>query len=461
MIEELIRKSAKTAPDKTAYITTDGEITYKELIGRAEKYADLLIRQGSCPVLIYGGKEINVLISILACIFARRTYVIADGNVPAARVRRMIALSDASLVLSAGKTEIPGISALTPDELAKFEDEDIKPNFNRTAYVAFTSGTTGEPKGVGITYENLDNFIEWMLSLEPIRDQKNAVVFNQAGFSFDLSVADIYYSLCTAGTLVAYNGGFETGMFGTAELMRRHGVTFAVMTPTFLRLCLCEDGFNRGNCPELKCIYLCGEALRKSTAIKLFSAFPDISLINAYGPTEATSAVCAALISREMAEADDIPVGTVGKCACGVDTEDGKIIITGKSVGEGYLNGVKFGGRYDTGDLGHIAGGHIYFDGRADRQIKYKGYRIELDGIEACICDIARVKFCTVGAAYTRDGTVKSVYAYVFGDGDDLAGHVREKLREKLPGYMIPKTIKATGVLPVNKNGKLDGRAVK
>ena len=460
MIEKLIKDAAEKALHKTAFITADGRVTYKELTERAEKYAALLRRQGSGPVVIYGDKQIYVFVSIVACIFARRAYVAVGSLTPEKRLEKIVSLCGASLIITEKPGELFGVTAADLPGLSAFEAEEPKPCDGDTAYIAFTSGTSGEPKGVVITYENLENFIRWMLSLQPLRDFYNGVVFDQAGFSFDLSVADTFFSLCTSGTLVAYNGDFDRGLFGVSELMRREKVSFAVMTPTFLRLCLCEEGFDRQSCPDLKCIYLCGETLRKNTALKLFSAFPDITLINAYGPTEATSAVSAAVITEDMAKNNDIPIGTVGGCACDVTVSDGRIIISGKSVGKGYLNGQCFGGIYDTGDLGHISGGYIYFDGRTDRQIKYKGYRIELEEIETCISEIDRVDQCAVFAKYTPDGAVKSIAALVSGTGPDLPVYVRERLKQTLPGYMIPKTVTAVDGFKITENGKTDRRGL-
>ena len=461
MIEKLIKDAALKAPEKTAYVTNGARITYKELIESAEKYAALLRRQSAGPVIIYGDKQIYVFVSIVACIFARRAYVAVGSATPQKRLEKIVSLCGASLVITENTDRKFAVPSTDLQGLTAFGSKKPKHGGGEVAYIAFTSGTSGEPKGVIITYENLENFIRWMLSLESLYGCKNGVVFNQAGFSFDLHVADTFFSLCTSGTLVAYNGGLSGDLFGAADLMRREKAVFAVMTPTFLRLCLCEEGFDRSGCPNLKCVYLCGETLRKNTAMKLFSAFPDITLLNAYGPTEATSAVCAAVITEEMASKNDIPIGTVGGCACGVDVVDGHIVISGKSVGAGYLDGTRFCGKYDTGDLGHISGGYIYFDGRTDRQIKYKGYRIELEEIETCISEIDRVDQCVVFAKYTPDGAVKSIAARVSGTGADLPGYVRERLKQTLPVYMVPKTITAVDGFRITENGKTDRRDLK
>ncbi len=460
MITELIRTAAARASDRTAFITHDGSITYGELMKRADGYASLLKKQGNGPVVIYGDKSVNVFVMMLACLFARRAYVIAEPSLPEKRLMSIIKTSGASLLITEEPVAFPDITVCFPDDLINFKNEEPKEGGD-VAYIAFTSGTTGEPKGVIITYGNLYNFVKWMTGIEPISGYESPAVFNHARFSFDLSAAAIFFSLCKGGTLVAFSADPKDGMFGAPALISRYGVKFAVMTPTFLRLCLLSGGFDRKNCPELECVYLCGETLRKSTALRLFSAFPDVSLINAYGPSECTSAVSYAFITEKTAETGVIPVGTVGKCACSVDVRDGRIVVSGESVAAGYKNGACFNGEYDTGDLGHIKDGFIYFDGRSDRQIKYKGYRIELDGIEARISEIDRVCLCAVKAKYTDEGEVKHTVAYVYGEGDGLEEYVRSALRETLPEYMIPKIIKRLENPPPDNGGKLDLRNAK
>ena len=462
---ERIRDAADRYPDNIAYIAGERTVSYRDLWQNAAYYAEYLKKQPS-PVIIYGHKEPHVVQSILACILARRTYVPIDSSTPDARLESIIRQTGARIILTERASPSPEASCLRLADLPDHTDPATEYPPDEIVYIIFTSGSTGIPKGVPISRTNLNSFVRWMCRLEPLSGYRNIRVLNQASFSFDLSVADLFYSLCSGHTLIAYEGD---AMSGTDELFRiLHGVTAAVMTPTFMKLCLFEPGFNAEQYPLLSCVYFCGEILDVKTVRKLFSRFPDLAVLNAYGPTEAASAVCAVRINREMAETmNPLPVGDVHNAATQIEVADGEIILKGPSVFGGYLSGAA-GGYYNqdgvncyrTGDLGRIEDGLLYCFGRKDRQIKFSGYRIELDEIEETIRSLDSVNDCAVIARKTADGSVRSIQAYAVTDETDVTV-IRSKLAQILPAYMIPKTIRLVESLPVNANGKTDRKALE
>lgn len=458
-----IRDVVENTPAKIAYQVKDERITFGELWELANIYADLLIRQGTSPVIIYGHKEIYVIVTILACIIAKRTYVPIDIGMPLPRVERCAAESKAGLIITERNINIDNVLSCDLNYLKNFKDNPKNLINNDTAYIIFTSGSSGEPKGVAISYDNLNNFISWICSLKPLKDYKDINVLNQACFSFDLSVADLYYSLVNGHTLIALEDAdnYEEIFKTLAD------VNVAVMTPTFIKLCLLDPLFNRDNYHKLKCVYFCGEQLEVKTVIKLFRAFPDLNVINAYGPSEATSAVSAVNITKDMLRSKLLPVGDMGNLASDIQIIDGEIVIKGKSVFRGYLGNIA-GGHYKennvdcyrTGDIGYIEDNRLYCVGRGDRQIKYKGYRIELDDIEYHINQIPYVKECCVIAKYSDDCIVKAIKAFVVLEKDAKADGIKDELAKKIPRYMIPKTIEVLDRLPVNQNGKIDRKAL-
>ena len=466
MVAELICAAARRRPQAVAYRAGKEELTYGALLERAETAAGLLARQGTSPVILYGHKSPDMVVGILACLLARRAYVPVEPAVPPARLRAVAEIAGATLILCCGETPAGMAGCCTPDALECFADRPALPQTGDTAYIIFTSGSTGVPKGVPISRANLANFVRWLCALPPLSGYRDAVVMNQASFSFDLSVADLYYALVNGHTLVS--AGADLTRDPDAVLAALAAADVAVLTPTFAKLCLLEPSFCRARFPRLKCLFFCGEPLEAKTARKLFAAFPDLDIINAYGPTEATCAVAAVNITPRLAASDaPLPVGAAGRFATDVRIEDGEIVLGGASVSSGYLAGDTGGfftengvNCYRTGDLGAMENGYLYCRGRKDRQIKYKGYRIELDEIEAQLSAVPGVRRCAVVARRGEDGTVKTVQAYAETQPGVTPQALREALLARLPEYMIPKTIRTVDRLPVSLNGKTDRKAL-
>ena len=460
-LKEVLEKNQ----NKCFYKVNNESITYKDLFDKALFYSDLLKRQGDSPVIIYGHKEINVVISIISCILAGRAYVPIGLCTPVNRLKQIVELTDSNLILTDRILDIDDIEVTNIDGLKRYESNkeyDIK---NDIAYIIFTSGSTGVPKGVPITYDNLLNFINWINTLKPINEYESINVFNQASFSFDLSVADFYYSLFNGNTLYALDDDIKDNYEGTFEILKN--IDFAVMTPTFMKLCLLNNEFNSDNYPKFKCVYFCGEMLENKLVKKLFDRFPKINVINAYGPTEATSAISAINITEDILnEYNLLPVGDTNNLACDVDIINDEIVLSGASVSNGYLGNIKGGffkdnntNYYKTGDIGFIKDDMLFCKGRIDSQVKYSGFRIELNEIEYNINNIDGVKECAVIAKYNEEGICKTIKAYVVGN-DITSDYITKELEKTIPKYMIPKSIIITDELPLNCNYKIDRKSL-
>ena len=383
MIDELKKKFIENY-NSVAYQYNNKTITYKELYDDACKYALVLKKQGTEPVIILGNNEIDELVAIMACLFAKRTYVPVGCCTPLNRLKKIISLTNSSLIITGENINIDNIHISKLSNLDMYNNLPERENNNDVAYIIFTSGSTGNPKGVPISYENLSNFIRWISSFNPLSKYKNINVFNQASFSFDLSVAAIYYGLFNGHTIIGGNIDLDNNYSNILDMLSN--TNLMVITPTFIKLCLLDLEFDCSNYPNLDCIYFCGEQLESKVVKKLFKRFPNIKIINAYGPTEATSAISAVLITKEMLDESLLPVGDINNLATPVEIIDDEIVLSGKSVSKGYINDFK-GGFYDndlnhyykTGDMGYIMNNYLYCKGRIDNQIKYKGYRIELN----------------------------------------------------------------------------------
>ena len=462
-----LEQTALQTPDRPAYIVGTQTVTYGELVSLAKRDGALLRREGTSPVIVCGHKEPAVVRAIVACLYAGRAYVPVDVCVPAERLQNIIRQTGASLVLAARPVCVPGVTVLSPDGLECFSDREPQPNGNRIAYMIFTSGSTGVPKGVPVSCENLENFVRWEQTLPCLNGLQAATVCNQARFHFDLSVADLYYALCGGHTLAAVRTENSLDFAEIFRVLKKSDV--AVMTPTFLRLCLTERDFNTENYPKLSCVYVCGEPLPKPAAKTLLERFPRLCLLNAYGPTEATSAVCAVRITKEMLRDDaPLPVGELSAAATEIFIENGEVILKGKSVCGGYLHAdgdaffVRDGEQcYRTGDLGYTQNGMLYVSGRRDGQIKYMGYRIELGEIENAALRIPGVRACAVVPQTAPDGTVRAITAFAEADAFLSPDAVQTALRRTLPSYMVPKTVRILPSLPVTANGKTDRKELQ
>ena len=449
-----------------AYNVNGNSVSYNELIEKSRMYSEFLARQGKEPVIVYGHKSVGMIISFFACIFSHRTYIPVEKGTPYLRIEKIAELSGASLLIANENIDFNKTESLKLEELKKYKNASVKNDENNeTVYIIFTSGSGGEPKGVPVSRKNLESFIEWISGLSPLRGYSSVGVLNTASFSFDLSVADMFYSLYNGHSLICVEKNDVSDYGRIFGRICENKAVVAVMTPSFAKLCLINPEFNGENYPSLKCFYFCGEVLDKKTAERIFDRFRGISVINAYGPTEATSAVSAVNITYEMlSDEDGLPVGILDNTSSGITVENGEIILRGGGVSSGYINGgggfYKENGLncYRTGDLGYIKNGMLYFIGRKDSQIKFKGYRIELGDIEKNINKIIGVKDCAVTAKTDGNGTVCLLKAFIVADDSTDIGFIKEELSKSLPYYMIPKVIKKLEYLPINKNGKTDRR---
>lgn len=479
MFIDNIKKNCLTLKNKTAYYCGQSRLAYGELWEKATNLAVFLKSTGSGPVVVYGHKSPYMLISFLACLISGRAYVPCDTAMPAFRIEFIVAATKANLLLASEPYESKNITVIGSEMLRQLCNTKkacpIATDDNRTAYIIFTSGSTGTPKGVPISVHNLGHFIQWVTGIPAVAAMQNGVVFNQAAFSFDLSVADIYIALVLGHTLFACTQHEQQDLALLFQRLQCSGSTLLVCTPTFLQLCLSDAAFGRALLPKLQAVFLCGEVLPAQTAQKLLGRFAGIALINAYGPTEATCAVAAVQITEAMLSGPALPAGEI-QCAAvritimGGETAlpagaYGEIVLQGDSVSNGYLgaDSPAFMGNntYSTGDIGKIENGYLYCRGRIDEQIKYKGYRVEPREIEACMNDMKGVAGAVVLPIAGRGNKILMLAAFAQKTQDITAAGVKMQLAQRLPPYMVPKTILLLDQMPMNANGKCNKKALK
>jgi D-alanine--poly(phosphoribitol) ligase subunit 1 len=477
---ERIDHWATAAPEAIAHLSGDSTLTYGELRRRSDGLASYLTKRFSDdrrPIAVLGHREPEMLIAFLGAVKSGHPYVPIDIALPQTRIDQILASANAALTL-------------TPAQIRQFSTgELVAPTIpvekNDAFYILFTSGSTGEPKGVIITLACLEHFISWMLAEQQF--SKRAEVFlNQAPFSFDLSVMDLYCSLVTGGTLFSISRDLIENPKKLYRALASSGVTTWVSTPSFAQMCLVEDKFAEAMLPRARRFLFCGETLALQTAAQLLARFPQAQVWNMYGPTEATVATTSIQIDSAILEKySALPVGCVmpGTKIFIVDENSGElsannrgeIIITGPNVSPGYVGRSDLTARaffeyrgqraYKTGDLGRFRDSLLFFEGRIDEQIKLSGYRIELGDVEANLRALPTVRDAVV-VPVKKSGAAQSLTAFVTllarNEPSDfkLAHNLRSELGERLPVYMLPRKFVFLDAFPMTANGKVDRAAL-
>jgi amino acid adenylation domain-containing protein len=344
-----------------------------------------------------------------------------------------------------------------------------------TAYLLFTSGSTGSPKGVPISYANLRAVLELMSNryrLTP--DDRLTQTFDQ---TFDLSVFDLLMAW-TNGACVYSIPPFE--LFAPINFVNRHQITLWFSVPSVASRLLKRGSLKSGSMPSLRWSLFCGEGLPCVTAEAWQGAAPNSELENLYGPTELTIACSAYRWNPESSPADCInglvPIGEMfpdlsylivnDQCSEVEDGELGELCVTGNQMFSGYWRApelskdcflhrdvsdqvaIKY---YRTGDLVSKLGTNLVYRGRRDTQVKISGYRIELGEIEA----VLRRAGC-IEATVLAFPEQYPEFMVAFVSGSDDTDAMVKSLREYLPSYMWPKSIIPLSYLPLNNNMKVD-----
>jgi D-alanine--poly(phosphoribitol) ligase subunit 1 len=471
---------AAAAPQRIAHLSGDRSLTYGELRRRSDGLASYLTERFSDtrrPVAVLGHREPEMLIAFLGAVKSGRPYVPIDTALPKTRIDQIVAGSNAAVVL-------------TPDQIMQLGSGELHGapmpvEKNEPFYILFTSGSTGEPKGVVITLACLEHFVNWMLAEQEFSERAE-VFLNQAPFSFDLSVMDLYCSLVTGGTLFSISRDLIENPKKLYRALATSGVTTWVSTPSFAQMCLVEDAFAESMLPRVRRFLFCGETLAPQTAAQLLARFPQAQVWNMYGPTEATVATTSIRIDAAILEKySPLPVGCVmpGTKIFIVDengaelsaNERGEIMITGANVSPGYVGRPDLTARvffdyrgsraYKTGDVGRFRDKVLFFEGRIDEQIKLSGYRIELGDVEANLRTLPNIRDAVV-IPVIKSGAAQSLTAFVTlakrNEASDfkLAHDLRIQLSERLPSYMLPRKFVFLNAFPMTANGKVDRTAL-
>lgn len=413
------------------------------------------------PVVIYGHKELDFLVAIAGCLSLRAPFVPVDEIYPEERVQRISDIIQASVIYRTATHVFQSLGR----EARPMQERDL-------AYVMFTSGSTGEPKGVQIGRESAMGLVKWMRGCFALGEAP--VFMNQAPFSFDLSMYEVFGFLGLGGTIMLNSRQQVANADAYHKRLRGYGATVWVSTPSFAHQQLLDKRFDGAHLPRLTTFLFCGEILPSKLAKRLRERFPAARILNTYGPTEATVATTWMFIDDAVLAAyDPLPVGRAKPdSVIRVEEGSGEILILGEHVMRGYLNSPELNNGklfteagirgFRTGDLGELGeDGLIFYRGRRDDQIKLNGYRIELQEVERALQQLTGVARSAVVPLHKPDGSVVRLVAYVILEPGAAMGGWKWELAKKLPVYMIPSELLIVTDLPVSTNGKIDRKALE
>jgi amino acid adenylation domain-containing protein len=491
-------------PEAVVLRYEDIELSYGELNRQANRLAHLLRERGVGPeviVALYLERSPEMVVALLAVLKAGGAYLPLDPSYPVERLSFMVEDARPLYVLTTGSLEekqcdgAAWLSLDSPELQKKLAGQpDSAPSLvglqpHHPAYVIYTSGSTGKPKGVVVEHSSLTNYLAW--SQEQFYNEKlGSGSPSLHSLSFDGFVTTLYGPLLTGRALTLLSPGEEIDQLVSWTLAQRY--TLIKMTPSHLKLVNLRLEAAKDVAAPTETLMLGGEALVVSDVRFWQQRFPEVRLINHFGPTEATVG-CAAfeipLLDEDAASVaigkpiwntqvyvlngrlDPVPVG-VG----------GELYIAGAGLARGYLGRAGLtaerfvacpfdepGSRmYRTGDLARWReDGNLEYLGRVDEQVKIRGFRIELGEIESRLMGHAGVREAVVLAREDEAGDKRLVAYYTearSGEGQEAGAVSAEQLRAhlslSLPEYMVPAAYVRIASLPLTANGKLDRKAL-
>lgn len=503
----LFQTQVLRSPDAPALTYQQQSLSYSELNERANQLAHLLISAGIGPeslVAILLPRSPNLVVALLAVLKAGAAYLPLDPSYPQQRLSFMLADAQVPMLLTEEQqrslvpptsTQVVCLDGEWPQQLAlqTRSNPEVLVSPRNLAYVIYTSGSTGKPKGAMNEHQAICNRLLWMQ--EALELGPTETVLQKTPYSFDVSVWEFFWPLLVGARLVlAEPGGHQDPVY-LKTLIATEQITTLHFVPSMLEVFLRAEGLEQA-CRSVRRVVCSGEALGYSLQQRFYERMPESAeLYNLYGPTEAAVDVSWWKCQPES-ERQVVPIGRpIANTRLYVLDEQqrlvpqgvwGELYIGGTAVGRGYLNraeltaerflpdpfSVEAGARmYRTGDeVWQEEDGAIQYLGRVDHQVKLRGQRIELGEIEAALRQEAAVREAVV---VLRDGPAngeKRLVGYIVRQPEDEGGaaagesvgigELRERLRERLPDYMVPAVLWELAELPLTPSGKIDRKAL-
>jgi len=488
-----------TFKNNIAIAYKDEKYSYEDLNEKANLYSQYLneqrVKQGDV-VAIASTKVFEDYALMIACLKNGITYVNLDIENPAKRIKDIFKICKPKFVFS--KTKINTIvnsSAEFNIDCIAYNDIQLTTKdeslFNliidgdTIAYIMFTSGSSGTPKGVAITHQNVIHLISWVKNKYEIN--KSDRFANISPMYFDNSVFDFYGSLFNGATLVPIRKELLTQPVELIEYVGDMECTIWFSVPSMLIYLTTMRVLNESNLENIRIFTFGGEGYPKRELEKLYKLYSDrADFINVYGPTECTC-ICSSynITEKDFENYDELAsLGTINQNFSYVilnsennESDLGELCLLGPNVGVGYFNDlektnnafVSFNNSrhyekkmYKTGDIVEEKNGLLFFKGRIDNQIKHMGYRIELEEIEFALNSLKEIGQSAVLYKREEGGAYGKIIAFITSNNPIFTSEIiKIELKNILPLYMVPSNIYILDRLPKNKNGKVDKKYLR
>lgn len=493
-------QQARRSPDAIAVISQDATCSYRQLEEISRGMASLLIREGakqSDRVVIVSSRCAGLVYAMLGASRAGLMFTVADVAYPPARVGQIIKALEPSFVLVCGEApdvlrlecletstrvvHIPESPALALQAFAC--DQTSLPEVNPAdpAYVTFTSGSTGEPKGIVTHHAPLVHFIEWHARRHSLT--KDDCFSLLSGLGHDPVYRDVFTPLSIGAKVVVPSQSIVIDPSALATWIQENGVSIIHLTPPLGKLIETGAKLKKLEFNALRYLFWGGDALSQTLYKQIRAIAPGAGSVNFYGTTETPQAMAYHHLDPEI-DRLKIPLGKGIEGAQLLVVNESNQLVSEGEVGEilirspylslGYWNDTsqtreKFVVNpftndehdicYKTGDLGtYLIDGSVSFLGRGDSQVKIRGHRIELTEIEGALSRHPRIKQCVVLA--NHDTSLARLVAYCVATTPVTSVELRDHVGKELPDYMVPALFVFLDAIPLTPNGKIDRRAL-
>lgn len=487
LVTDYLDEVADNFPDKVGFQDENKSISFAEFRNESRAVATAILKRNVSkrPIAVYLDKSVDCLVGAFGVVYSTNFYTILDTQMPLARVKKICGVLNPILIITDSKHvhELDEISTekILLDNIDYSDiDQKLIASYNTSVidtdvvYTLFTSGSTGNPKGVIISHRNIITYMEW--SYEAFHFSRETVFGSQTPFYFSMSVLDIYQTIRCAGKLIIIPKLYFTFPMKLIPYLKENGINTIYWVPS----AICQVA-NMGalSCPELSSLHtvlFAGEVMPTKQLNMWRKALPQAMFANLFGPTEVTDICTYYILDRELKDTESVPIGDAcdnmnvfiinseGKEA--EVYEPGEMYVRGSSVAYGYYNNPEKTSEafvqnplntaypeivYKTGDLVYRNElDEIIYISRKDFQIKHMGYRIELGEIEAAVSSVEGIdRACCV---YDKLNSL----IVLFYTGTVNQAELKKSLRKLLPKYMLPNKYHKLDEMPLNLNGKID-----
>ncbi len=480
---------AKARPNAVEVQYGNSALSYGDLNARANYLAEYLQKQGVTNgdvVALNIFRSTDMAVAMLAILKCGAAYLPLDYNNPASRNIACLEVAQSKVIISdrdCGPLLLGGRVVISTEDRQLFtskrhENVDVAVSPDDKCYIMFTSGSTGDPKGVVVPHRAVVRLVKDTNYISVCYTDR---VLHFSPQSFDASTFEIWAPLLNGGGLVIYSGStFDPNLF--AEEIRSHQVSIMWLTAALFHLI--GSRYISALAP-VKTLLAGGDVLYPKVVNKVIHAYPEITLINGYGPTENTTFTCCHRMTKDNLPEANVPIG---KPISGTqihilnenyevvsDGEVGELHASGRGVSLGYLNSdansdafylngnIAEGLIYKTGDLvRRNEKGEVEFIGRKDNQIKIRGFRVSIEEIQNAILKNPLVNDAVVSVRKFDSGDQQLIAYLQLDDSESVSvAEIKRSLSSDIPKYMIPDLIHVDEKLPINNNGKIDRKKIR